>query len=148
MYYSCLYYKLTRKTTEFDYIIAEVGKYYFEYNKKFPKSTKMSHFDKEIVNMLQIQAESSNLPVKYINEVPIDPHKILYVDLLVNDKVIVEIDGPTHFHENGKYRKGEDYFREKLIKSLGYQFIRINYSEYNQRNLHERGKLVSEILNI
>lgn len=46
------------------------------------------------------------------------------LDFLVNDRVVIEVDGPCH--NSSKARK-RDRFRDRILKSQGYEVHRLSY---------------------
>lgn len=80
------------------------------------------------------------------SEVTIDPHGLIPVDIMVNNKAVIELNGPHHFITKEHIRKPIDRINKEIVKSLGYQYHEINYLDWNEMKNQEQREILTELL--
>jgi hypothetical protein len=65
--------------------------------------------------------------------------RIFIVDILVNDKVVIEINGPSHYieQEDGKKKKTnlKSSFKKRVLEKLGYKFLEYDLETVTEGNI-------------
>jgi very-short-patch-repair endonuclease len=65
--------------------------------------------------------------VQFRTQVPTRSGFVL--DFLIGSSLVIEVDGPCH---NGSKNRRRDRFRDKILKSNGYQIHRLSYKKIDQ----------------
>lgn len=77
--------------------------------------------------------------VKFRTQVPTRSGFVL--DFLINDRIIIETDGPCH---DGSKNRRRDRFRDKILRGSGYKVHRLNYK--NMQSPEEIDQWLDSIL--
>lgn len=97
---------------------------------------------------LKLQSICEPLGLKVENEVTLDPHDLLFGDIVIKEKkLIVEVDGAHHFLFGDKDKMLEvDKLNRKLFEGLGYQVKSINIDEYDQLKPEDKETFLTNLI--
>lgn len=89
----------------------------------------------------------SSIGIAHVNEGLVNA---VSVDILIEEpKIVIEVDGPTHFKRKSKDPLGRTLFKRRLLKAMGWQVISIPYwGWYQQKTEAEQQKYLCEMLSI
>eukprot|EP00899_Mesostigma_viride_P016482 jgi/Mesvir1/24835/Mv22073-RA.1 len=57
-------------------------------------------------------------------------HGLLYVDILVDGKVAVEVDGPSHFYQDSGAITAQTVFKKRLLEKGGFKVVSVPYYDW------------------
>ncbi|PHJ24674.1 rap domain-containing protein [Cystoisospora suis] len=69
------------------------------------------------------------------SEVQLGPFSL---DLVVGDRLAVEVDGPSHFYRETCMRTASSRLKQKLVRAMGWKLLKISYLEWQQLVTPER----------
>lgn len=122
-------------TKKLNQVFDKISAYFIEFRKTNPPKSKFT-MQNHVFKQLQEQFPS----MKFEQEVTIDKHDLIYVDVVEKQKKIVfEVDGPQHYLFNNTEKPlAEDVLSKKIIGLLGYKVCRISTEEFNLMNQEEK----------
>lgn len=69
------------------------------------------------------------------SEVQLGPFSL---DLVVGDRLAVEVDGPSHFYRETCMRTASSRLKQKLVRAMGWKLLKVSYLEWQQLVTPER----------
>eukprot|EP00899_Mesostigma_viride_P016473 jgi/Mesvir1/24827/Mv22067-RA.1 len=78
---------------------------------------------------LEVSRVLQGMGIAHKNEVPFF-HGLSYVDILVDGKVAVEVDGPSHFYQDSGAITAVTLFKRQLLEKGGFRAVAVSYFEW------------------
>eukprot|EP00899_Mesostigma_viride_P016492 jgi/Mesvir1/24844/Mv22081-RA.2 len=80
---------------------------------------------------LEVSKVLRGMGIAHKNEVPFF-HGLSYVDILVDGKVAVEVDGPSHFYQDSGAITAVTLFKRRLLEKGGFRVVAIPYFDWDR----------------
>lgn len=88
------------------------------------------------------------LNAKVEKEASVSVGNIMYADFLINDKLVLEVNGPYHFVTLDRHRKPLDKINIDIFKHfLGYDYEEINFFDWDFATEEVKTEKIKSLLN-
>lgn len=128
-----------------DIIFDQISAYYLEYRKTNPPKMK---YQTQYSIFLKLKQLAEGEGVEILNEATVDPHKLIFCDIVLpKEKIVCEVDGPYHFLFGDRKKRVEtDKMNRLIIEKLGWKVRSVDVEEYNEMDPGRKEQFLKSLI--